>query len=110
MHTIRLLIFAIVLAAIGAAWSQSPIGGAAPQTKAPPGDDKAGPPQPKPAGGGDEKPGPGKDSLEQLLTEALRNSPEIQLAEAKMREAEAELRKTRMQILQRVIEQQTTVE
>lgn len=58
----------------------------------------------------DAKAPPSKDSLEQLLTDALRHSPDIQLADAKVREAEAELRKTRLQIMQRVIELQSAVE
>lgn len=43
---------------------------------------------------------PAKDSLEQLLAKALQQSPEIQVAEAKLREAEANLRQTRLQLAQ----------
>lgn len=86
MYTIRLLVFAIVLAAVGVLSGQPP---AAPKS--------------------DEKPS-AKDSLEQLLVEALKNSPEIQLAEAKLREAEALLRQTRLSIMQKVIEQQSAIE
>ncbi len=52
---------------------------------------------------------PRDPALEQLLLEALRNSPEIQLAEAKLREAEALLRQTRMSVMQKVLEQQAAV-
>src|SRR5262245_5876680 len=91
MQAIKLLVIAIVLAAVGALWGQPPA-------------------TPKPVAVADEKPAPAKDSLELLLIEALKNSPEIQLAEAKLREAEALLRQTRLSIMQKVIEQQSAVE
>lgn len=40
-----------------------------------------------------------KTALEQLITEALKNNPDIRLAESKVREAEAELQRTRMKVL-----------
>jgi hypothetical protein len=89
MRAIKLLVLAIVLAAVGVLRGQSPTGG------------------PRSDG---EKPTPAKDSLEHLLAEALKNSPEIQLAEAKLREAEALLRQTRLSIMQKVIEQQSAIE
>jgi len=46
------------------------------------------------------KPAPG--SLEDVIAQALRNSPEIHAAEAKVRSAEADLQKTRMEVLQKV--------
>ena len=49
-------------------------------------------------------------ALEQLLAKALANSPEGQIAEAKLREADAELRKTRLSLMQKVIELQSTIE
>src|SRR5688572_14279254 len=91
MQAIKLLVLTIVLAAVGALWGQPP----APQ---------------KPPPAPEEKAPPAKDLVEQLLIEALRNSPEIQLAEAKLREAEALLRQTRLSVMQKVIEQQSTVE
>jgi murein DD-endopeptidase MepM/ murein hydrolase activator NlpD len=94
MRAIKLLMGAILLAAVGAVWSQAPAEDPPASGKAPDA----------------EKAPPPKDSLEQLLTDALRNSPEIQLAEAKVREAEAELRRTRMQIMQRVVEQESSLE
>lgn len=48
--------------------------------------------------------GEGKRSLEELLAAALRHSPDVQVAEAKVREAEAELRRTRLTLLQKIIE------
>jgi hypothetical protein len=47
-----------------------------------------------------EKPKPSE--LEQMLTEALVNNPDIRVAEAKLREAEAELNRVRLQVLQKV--------
>jgi hypothetical protein len=47
------------------------------------------------------KPAPG--SLEDLLSQALRNNPDIRVAEAKVREAEAELNRTRMLVAQKVV-------
>src|SRR5262245_49955327 len=91
MQAIKLLVITIALAAVGALWGQQPA-------------------SPKPAAGGDDKGAPAKDSVEQLLVEALKNSPEIQLAEAKLREAEAALRQTRLSIMQKVIEQQSAIE
>jgi hypothetical protein len=91
MQAIKLLVIAIGLAAVGAIWGQPPA-------------------TPRPVAVADEKAAPAKDSLEQLLVEALKNSPEIQLAEAKLREAEALLRQTRLSIMQKVIEQQSAVE
>lgn len=52
----------------------------------------------------------GKQSLEELLATALRNSPDVQVADAKVRGAQAELRRTRMTVLQRVIEGRAAVE
>ena len=52
----------------------------------------------------------GKQSLEELLATALRNSPDVQVADAKVRGAQAELRRTRMNVLQRVIEGRAAVE
>lgn len=51
-----------------------------------------------------------KQSLEELLATALQHSPEVQVAEAKLREAEAQLRATRLQIAQRLIDLHTSSE
>jgi hypothetical protein len=45
---------------------------------------------------------PQQGSLEDLLSEALRNNPDIRVAEAKVREAEAELQRTRIATAQKV--------
>jgi hypothetical protein len=44
----------------------------------------------------------GPSQLEQMLAEALANNPDIRVAEAKLREAQAELNRVRLQVLQRV--------
>lgn len=49
-------------------------------------------------------------TLEDLLATALQHSPEVQMAEAKLREAEAQLRATRLQIAQRLIDLHTSSE
>jgi hypothetical protein len=45
---------------------------------------------------------PAAGSLEDLLTQALKNNPDIRVGEAKVREAEAELHRTRMSVAQKV--------
>ena len=55
------------------------------------------------------KPGVGAQ-LEELLAKAIANSPEVQIAEAKLREAEAEVRRSRMGLMQRIIDLQSTIE
>jgi hypothetical protein len=42
-------------------------------------------------------------SLEEMLTQALRNNPDIRLAATKVREADAELQRTRLQVTQKVV-------
>jgi hypothetical protein len=57
---------------------------------------------------------PGKEKkpsqLEELLSEALRNNPDVRVAEAKFREAEAELNRARMLALQKVVAAQHNVD
>jgi hypothetical protein len=48
--------------------------------------------------------------LEQLIAEALQGNPDVRVAEAKMREAEAELNRTRLQVIQKVVAHQHTTE
>jgi hypothetical protein len=48
--------------------------------------------------------------METLLAKALAHSPDVQVAEAKVREAEAELRRTRLTLLQKVLEARATLE
>jgi hypothetical protein len=42
-------------------------------------------------------------TLEELLGQALKNNPDIRVAETKLREAEAELYRTRMKVLSRIV-------
>jgi hypothetical protein len=44
-----------------------------------------------------------KSRLEQMLAEALKNNPEIRVASARKAEADAELNRVRLQILQRIV-------
>jgi hypothetical protein len=51
-------------------------------------------------------PAPKKESaltLEQLLSKALKDNPDIRVAESKLREAEAELNRTRLQVTQKAV-------
>jgi hypothetical protein len=57
-----------------------------------------------------EKADAGKRSLEDLLASALKHSPDVQVAQAKVKEAEAELRKVRLTLLQKVVEGNALVE
>jgi hypothetical protein len=77
-------------AVLGIAFAQSPSSG-------PPADAKS------------SNPAPGS-GLDDVLAKALAHSPEVQIAEAKLREAEAELRRTRLGLVQRVIDLQGTIE
>src|SRR5262245_44326019 len=44
----------------------------------------------------------GTPSLEEMLAAALKNNPDIRVAEAKVREAEAELKRIQLQVSQKV--------
>jgi hypothetical protein len=46
---------------------------------------------------------PAAGGLEDLLSQALKNNPDIRVGEAKVREAEAELNRTRMTVAQKVV-------
>jgi hypothetical protein len=46
---------------------------------------------------------PAAPALDDLLDQALRNNPDVRVAEAKVREAEAELNRVRLQVSQRVV-------
>ncbi len=48
--------------------------------------------------------------LEELIAQALRDNPDIRVAEAKTREAEAELNRVRLQVIQKVVAHQHTVD
>jgi hypothetical protein len=68
-----------------------------------------------------EPPGAGKDGkkpaeekkpsqLEELIAQALQGNPDVRVAEAKMREAEAELNRTRLQVIQKIVAHQHNTE
>ena len=48
--------------------------------------------------------------LEELIAQALQGNPDVRVAEAKMREAEAELNRTRLQAIQKVVAHQHNIE
>jgi hypothetical protein len=71
------------------------------------------PPPQGPADQGKEKKGdaPKKLSpLEEMLARALKNNPDIHVAESKVREAEAELNRTRLQVMQKVVALQHAID
>ena len=51
-----------------------------------------------------------KGTLEDILAQALNNNPDIRVAEAKMREAEAEFNRVKLQVTQKVVAQQREIE
>jgi hypothetical protein len=51
-----------------------------------------------------------KPALDELIAAALRHSPDLQVAEAKVRTAQAELRRDRLTLVQKVIDAQGAVE
>jgi hypothetical protein len=69
-------------------------------------------PAPAQTSGDQKKPAEEKkpSQLEELLAQALRDNPDIRVAEAKMREAEAELSRTRLLVVQKVVAHQHTLE
>jgi len=66
----------------------------------------------QPAPGEPKKPAEEKkpSQLEELLAQALRDNPDVRVAEAKMREAEAELNRARLQAIQKVVAHQHNTE
>src|SRR5439155_11675590 len=53
---------------------------------------------------------PEKLTLEELLNRALKDNPDVRVGEAKLREAEAELSRTRLQVAQKVIAAQAALD
>jgi hypothetical protein len=49
-------------------------------------------------------------TLEDVLTAALRNNPDVRVAEAKVREAEAELQRVRVQVIQKMVKLQADLQ
>ncbi len=66
------------------------------QEKKPPTNSSPGPNQAKPAK-------QAEPTLEEMLNKALKDNPDIRVAEAKVREADAELNRTRLQVTQKVL-------
>jgi hypothetical protein len=66
-----------------------------------------GQPGPRPEGEGvpvsKEKAPPAKSKLEEMLAQALKDNPDIRVATAKLGEAEAELNRVRLQVMQKVV-------
>jgi hypothetical protein len=58
--------------------------------------------QPGPMKGGDKDKPPAKSKLEETLEQALKYNPDVRVAEAKVREAEAVLSRTRLSVVQKV--------
>ena len=56
------------------------------------------------------KPEPAKSKLEEMIEKALHDNPDLRLAEAKLAEAEAELNKARLLVVQKVAAQYQAVE
>jgi hypothetical protein len=48
--------------------------------------------------------------LEELIAQALRDNPDVRVADAKLREADAELNRVRLQVIQKVVAHQHTVD
>ena len=57
-----------------------------------------------------DKPASTNRPLEELIASALRHSPDLQVADAKVREAQAELRRSRLTLVQKVIDANSAVE
>jgi hypothetical protein len=60
-------------------------------------------PDPKPEPPAKDKEAPAKSKLEQMLEIALKNNPDLRVAEAKAREADAEVSRTRLAVTQKVV-------
>lgn len=69
---------------------------------------KATPPKPAPA---DPNKGASQTlTLEKMLTQALRNNPDVRIAQAKLREAEANLNQVQLQVAQKAVQLQQDLE
>src|SRR5262245_27806895 len=98
MQSVRISVLVLLAGLVaGGAWAQPNPGATSPPKSTPPKNEtpKADAPKntAKPASG----------SLEEMLATALRNNPDIRVAEAKLREAEASLNKARIQVMQQVV-------
>src|SRR6516225_2482722 len=96
----------MVSLAVSLGWSNNAFSQAAPEKSE----------QKKPASkeAKDQKPAAKTESpiptLEEMLTRAMKENPDVRVAEAKLREAEAELNRTRLQVTQKVIAYQRSLE
>jgi hypothetical protein len=98
MRTVQTSVLALIVLLTAALWlpAQPPAG--LPSTGGGEGISKKDAPKDKKAA-----PKPAAGSLEEMLDTALKNSPDIKAAEAKVREAEAELNRVRHQVFTKVI-------
>ncbi|HTU90126.1 MAG TPA: hypothetical protein VMF69_08635 [Gemmataceae bacterium] len=94
---VRTLALALVLALAGMTAAQQPGG--------PPGRSGkgSGGPSGMPGSPPKQKAAPEKSKLEEMLAEALKNNPDIRVAAAKLAEADAQLNRARMQVMQKVL-------
>jgi hypothetical protein len=67
-------------------------------------------PDPKPEPPAKDKEAPAKSKLEQMLEVALKNNPDLRVADAKAREAEAEVARTRLAVTQKVVQLYNNIE
>src|SRR5437016_6331892 len=74
--------------------AQNPGAGTKPPAQTNPGDTATADPKPSQ---------PKTQSLEEVLARALKDNPDIRVAVTKVREAEAELHRTRLQVVQKVV-------
>jgi hypothetical protein len=87
---VELTVLALLLAGAGLGHGQSGAGGS--------------------GGGPPAKKAPAKSKLEELLAQALKDNPDIRVAAAKAAEADAELHRTRLQVVQKVVAAYRAVE
>jgi hypothetical protein len=99
---VRMLALALVLGGVSIVVGQPP-GSGGKGGKSPPGEGK------EDIFGG-KKAAPAKSKLEEMLDEALKNNPDIRVAAAKLAEADAELNRTRLQVMQKVVTLYHTIE
>lgn len=92
---VRMLALALLLCGIDMIAAQQP--------GSPPGGSKPRPGGPTMPGLPKQKAPPEKSKLEEMLAEALKNNPDIRVAAAKLAEADAELNRTRLQVIQKIV-------
>src|SRR4051812_25159851 len=87
----EILALAVLVSSVSASWGQqaSP---AQPNAAQPPVRPESQPPK-----------APPKSNLEEMLEQALKDNPDLRVAAVKVAEAEAELNRTRLQVMQKVV-------